>query len=56
MPAFRELLADGFGRDKLLMTPDAEIAVAQGATLLTARHRAQVTDQIPTLVETRPTP
>ena len=51
VPAFRELLADGFGRDKLLMTPDAEIAVAQGATLLTARHRAQMSDQIPILVE-----
>ena len=51
VPAFRELLADGFGRDKLLMTPDAEIAVAQGATLLTARHRTQVSDQIPILVE-----
>lgn len=51
VPAFRELLAAGFGQRKLLVTPDAEIAVAQGATLLTARHRKLVSDQIPVLVD-----
>jgi molecular chaperone DnaK len=51
VPAFRRSMCDLFGRDKLLVASDAELAVAQGATLLTARHRKEQSDQIPILVE-----
>jgi molecular chaperone DnaK len=51
VPAFRRVMCDLFGRDKLLIAADAEVAVAQGATLLTARHRKEQSDQIPILVE-----
>jgi molecular chaperone DnaK (HSP70) len=51
VPAFRRAICELFGRDKLLAAADAELAVAQGATLLTARHRKEQSDQIPILVE-----
>ncbi len=37
LPLFRRVVAERFGPDKLVMTEHAEIAVAQGAALLTAR-------------------
>jgi molecular chaperone DnaK len=51
VPAFRDVLAAGFGPEKLLLSGDAELAVAQGATLLTARHRTQRSDRIPILLD-----
>jgi molecular chaperone DnaK (HSP70) len=51
VPMFRAAMADIFGQDKLLITPDAELAVAQGATLLTARHRRLRSNSIPILVD-----
>lgn len=52
VPGFRRAIAAMFGRQKLLAATNAELAVAQGATLLTARHRRQQsTDQIPVLLD-----
>jgi molecular chaperone DnaK (HSP70) len=38
VPAFRNAIAHAFGADKILAEPIAMVAVAMGATLLTARH------------------
>jgi molecular chaperone DnaK (HSP70) len=51
VPAFRAVVAQIFGQQKLMVTPDAELAVAQGATLLTARYRKEQSDQIPILLD-----
>ncbi|MEO8698597.1 MAG: Hsp70 family protein [Kofleriaceae bacterium] len=51
IPMFRRSIGEIFGEHKLLITPDAELAVAQGATLLTARHQSNVSDQIPILLD-----
>jgi molecular chaperone DnaK len=51
VPAFADVLAAGFGRSKIVRSADAELAVAQGATLLTARHRAVMSDRIPILID-----
>lgn len=51
VPGFRRVIAELFGAEKILATPDAELAVAHGATLLTARHRKEQSDQIPILVD-----
>ncbi len=51
VPMFRTAVGAMFGPDKLLITPDAELAVAQGATLITARHRRQRSHSIPILLD-----
>jgi molecular chaperone DnaK (HSP70) len=54
VPAFRRAMTARFGRSKIVQPPHAELAVAQGATLLTARYRRQAestTDRIPILVD-----
>ena len=47
IPAFRAVVAELFGAEKLLSTPAPELAVAKGATLFSARHRAVMSDQLP---------
>ena len=49
IPAFRAVVTELFGAEKLLSTPAPELAVARGATLLTARHRAVPSGVIPRL-------
>jgi molecular chaperone DnaK len=39
VPMFQAVVAADFGRDRILKAHAPELAVAQGATLLTARHR-----------------
>jgi len=38
VPKFQSLVADKFGRDRVTVSPDADLAVSMGAALLTARH------------------
>ena len=40
VPKFQELIAAKFGRDRVSVSPDADLAVSMGAALLTARHGA----------------
>ncbi len=51
VPMFREVLATLFPPSKLVLADAPELAVAQGATLLTARHRREGTSgSIPVLI------
>ncbi|HEY4175549.1 MAG TPA: Hsp70 family protein [Kofleriaceae bacterium] len=50
IPIFRQTCADVFGADKLIRADQPELAVAQGATVLTARYRAMQTGKLPVLV------
>ncbi|CAN5446404.1 hypothetical protein BH11MYX1_BH11MYX1_22480 [soil metagenome] len=38
VPKFQELIAAKFGRERVSVSPDADLAVSMGAALLTARH------------------
>ena len=38
VPKFQELIAAKFGRERVSVSPDADLAVAMGAALLTVRH------------------
>lgn len=38
VPKFQQLIADKFGKDRVSISPDADLAVAMGAALLTVRH------------------
>jgi len=38
VPKFQNLIADKFGKDRVTVSPDADLAVAMGASLLTVRH------------------
>jgi molecular chaperone DnaK (HSP70) len=38
VPKFQQLIAEKFGRDRVTISPDADLAVAMGAALLTVRH------------------
>jgi len=52
VPMFREVLTTIFPADKLVLAHAPELAVAQGATLLTARHRREGTSgSIPVLLD-----
>ena len=51
VPMFRTAIGEIFDARRLLIAHDPELAVAQGATLLTARHRKQKSDSIPVLLD-----
>jgi molecular chaperone DnaK len=38
VPSFQRCIAARFGSDRMVVSPDADLAVAIGATLLTSRH------------------
>lgn len=38
VPKFQQLIAEKFGKDRVSVSPDADLAVAMGAALLTVRH------------------
>jgi molecular chaperone DnaK len=38
VPKFQQLIAQKFGKDRVSVSPDADLAVAMGAALLTVRH------------------
>jgi molecular chaperone DnaK (HSP70) len=38
VPKFQQLIAEKFGKDRVSISPDADLAVAMGAALLTVRH------------------
>lgn len=38
VPKFQQLIAQKFGKDRVSVSPDADLAVAMGASLLTVRH------------------
>jgi molecular chaperone DnaK len=38
VPKFQRLIEDKFGKDRVTVSPDADLAVSMGAALLTARH------------------
>ncbi|HEX7701907.1 MAG TPA: Hsp70 family protein, partial [Kofleriaceae bacterium] len=38
VPKFQQLIAARFGKDRVSVSPDADLAVAMGAALLTVRH------------------
>ena len=48
VPRFQQLMAAQFGADRVVVSPDADLAVAMGAALLTARHGA-TPRQVPVL-------
>jgi molecular chaperone DnaK (HSP70) len=50
IPIFRQTIASIFGEERIQRADQPELAVAQGATLLTARYRAISTGQLPVLV------
>lgn len=50
IPVFRQTIATIFGDERIQRADQPELAVAQGATLLTARYRAISTGQLPVLV------
>lgn len=51
VPMFRGVIGSVFGKSKLVLASNAEVAVAQGATLVTARHRLERSDSIPVLLD-----
>jgi len=49
VPLFQQLVAGQFGAERVVVSPDADLAVAIGASLLTARH-AETPRHVPVLV------